>query len=238
MILILRTPKRYILTPNHVFWAMIRQNPLQIVVSRRVDETRRGSSRKKVKKAQESGAVYFIHMGSRSRRTDRYEIWHFTSSDRRYYSLKIWYRLVQQFWLWRGVKFALSQRNTNPSLPHATLLGFQVINYKKFNYRLIACIHNYINNIFIYFHIRKYMRANDQQLLELIAFFVFKMHNGILFSISISKWIKNQKCNVMRDIEITSDHMNSETAILSTRSSTLLNCNFKMLYKYMNYPRQ
>ena len=42
-------------------------------------------------KHRESGTLYFTHMGSRSRRTGRYEIWQFSSSDQRYHLFKIRY---------------------------------------------------------------------------------------------------------------------------------------------------
>ena len=52
--------------------------------------------KKKVKdKNRESVNVNFTHMGSRSRKTDCYETWQYSSINWRYHSLKIWYWLVQ-----------------------------------------------------------------------------------------------------------------------------------------------
>ena len=45
----------------------------------------------KVKKKRESETVYFTRMGSRSRKTDHYEIWQSSSSDQHKHSFQIWY---------------------------------------------------------------------------------------------------------------------------------------------------
>ena len=58
VILTFWVPKRHILTPNHVYWAIMRQNLLRIVVCRRVDETRSKSRKKCLKKNRESGTIF------------------------------------------------------------------------------------------------------------------------------------------------------------------------------------
>ena len=48
-----------------------------------VGELTKQEEAKSTKKNRESGTVYFTHMGSSSRKTDRYEIWQISSPDRR-----------------------------------------------------------------------------------------------------------------------------------------------------------
>ena len=81
-----RIRKRHILTPNHVF------EPSYIKI--RCELWSVGNLTKQEASIfflnREFGILYFTHMGSRSRRTDHYEMWQFFSSYWRNHSFKMW----------------------------------------------------------------------------------------------------------------------------------------------------
>ena len=96
----LRISKRHILTPNHVFWAIICQNPLLIVVC---DETRRKS-----KKKLESGKCVSHPHGKlllQNRSVLNLTIIFISPT------LCVRSKFGISIWLWRGAKFALSHMN-------------------------------------------------------------------------------------------------------------------------------
>ena len=83
LIATLRTLNRHTLTSNYVFLAIIRPHPLQIAVCRWVDETRRIRRRKVKKNSRICNCIFHPHVGSRSRKTDCYKMYQFSSFDQR-----------------------------------------------------------------------------------------------------------------------------------------------------------
>ena len=87
LILTLRIPERHILAPNHVF------EPAYVEIRSEVwsvDKLTKQEGEAEEVTNRESGTVNFTHIGSHFLKTNRYEIWQFSSSDQRNHSFKIW----------------------------------------------------------------------------------------------------------------------------------------------------